>query len=176
MGRTKRIYSSSPTSRQGRSSPPPIRIHVPQSFGALLLRLGAMIRPTASGRFLRHRHSSYCTTARRVARCIKARRVTLCRDARSERPLYQRLLYQRFNGDGRSDRASLHRVTRHEVCRITVLVEAEYALWADTQVRPYTSYVSTTIPLIKRCNPDLRRDARLVSSGRASVPVKTTML
>ena len=38
-----------------------------------------------------------------------------------------------------------------------VLVEAFYAIWADTQVRPYTSYVSTTIPLIKRCNPDLRR-------------------
>ena len=59
VGRTKRIYS------------------VPQSFGALLLRLGAMIRPTASGRFLRHLHSSYCTTTRRV---------TLCGDARLVRP------------------------------------------------------------------------------------------
>ncbi len=50
VGRTKRIYSSSPTSRQGRSFPPYTHLCPPQSFGALLLRLGAMIRPTASGR------------------------------------------------------------------------------------------------------------------------------
>ena len=33
-----------------------------------------------------------------------------CRDARSVRPLYQRLQGCCFNGDGRSDRASLQRV------------------------------------------------------------------
>ena len=30
-----------------------------------------------------------------------------CRDARSVRPLYQRLQHRGFNGDGRTDRASL---------------------------------------------------------------------
>ena len=35
-----------------------------------------------------------------------------CRDARSVRPLYQRLQHRGFNGDGRTDRASLQRVTR----------------------------------------------------------------
>ena len=44
--------------------------------------------------------------------CIKAKRVARCRDARSERPLYQSLQHRGFNGDGRSDRASLLRVTR----------------------------------------------------------------
>ena len=44
---------------------------------------------------------------------IKARRVTRCRDARSERPLYQKLQHRSFNDNGRSDRASLQRVTRH---------------------------------------------------------------
>ena len=39
-------------------------------------------------------------------------RVTICRDARSVRPLYQRLQHRGFNEDGRSDRASLQRVTR----------------------------------------------------------------
>ena len=33
---------------------------------------------------------------------IKARRVVLCRDARSVRPLYQRLQHRSFNGNGRS--------------------------------------------------------------------------
>ena len=51
----------------------------------------------------------------RLVRCIKSRRVTRCRDARSERPLYQRLQHRGFNGDGRTGRASLQRVTR-EVC------------------------------------------------------------
>ena len=40
------------------------------------------------------------------------RRVTICRDARSERPLYQRLQRCGFNGDGRTDRASLQIATR----------------------------------------------------------------
>ena len=44
---------------------------------------------------------------------IKARRVTRCRDARSERPLYQKLQHRSFNDNGRTDRASLQRVTRH---------------------------------------------------------------
>ena len=33
---------------------------------------------------------------------VKARRVALCRDARSVRPLYQRLQHRSFNGNGRS--------------------------------------------------------------------------
>ena len=37
----------------------------------------------------------------------KARRVTRCRDARSERPLYQKLQHRSFNDNGRTDRASL---------------------------------------------------------------------
>lgn len=39
-------------------------------------------------------------------------RVTICRDARLERPLCQKLQRQCFNGDGRTSRASLQRVTR----------------------------------------------------------------
>ena len=35
------------------------------------------------------------------------RRVALCRDARSVRPLYQRLQHRGFNEDGRTERASL---------------------------------------------------------------------
>ena len=42
------------------------------------------------------------------------RRLTICRDARSERPLYQRLQHHDFNGDGRTDRASLQIV----ICQI----------------------------------------------------------
>ena len=54
---------------------------------------------------------------------IKARRVTRCRDARSERPLYQKLQHRSFNDNGRTDRASLQRVTRHAVIqRVTRLV------------------------------------------------------
>ena len=45
-------------------------------------------------------------------RGCRTKRVTRCRDARSVRPLYQRLQHRDFNGDGRSDRASLQRVTR----------------------------------------------------------------
>ena len=87
-----------PPARGGR--PPFIRPCVPQSFGALLLRLGAMIRPTASGRFLRHLHSSYCTTTRRVA---------LCRDARSVRPSPLKAPASSWFDNGRSDRASLQK-------------------------------------------------------------------
>ena len=53
-----------------------------------------------------------------AVKTLSSRRVTLCRDARSERPLYhmrplyQRLQHRGFNGDGRTDRASLQRVTR----------------------------------------------------------------
>ena len=65
-----------------------------------------------------------------------AKRVTLCRDARLVRPLYQRLQDRDFNGDGRTSRASLQRVTR-------------LAVWGRT-LRPsvptkgYTSRSSTT--------------------------------
>ena len=50
----------------------------------------------------------------------KARRVTRCRDARSERPLYQRLQRCGFDGDGRTSRASLQRVTRLIVTRFAL--------------------------------------------------------
>ena len=50
----------------------------------------------------------------------KARRVTRCRDARSERPLYQKLQHRSFNDNGRTDRASLHRVTRLIVTRFAL--------------------------------------------------------
>ena len=33
-----------------------------------------------------------------------------------------------------------------------VLVGALSALWADTQVRPYTNHINTTNPAIRRCN------------------------
>ena len=48
---------------------------------------------------------------------IKARRVTRCRDARSERPLYQRLQRQGFNGDGRPP-------TRHSRASLQIGVTA----------------------------------------------------
>ena len=48
------------------------------------------------------------TDARRIAMI----RVTRCRDARSVRPLCQKLQHRSFNGDGRTDRASLQRATR----------------------------------------------------------------
>ena len=51
-------------------------------------------------------------TSDRVLDGVKPRSVTLCRDARPERPLCQRLQHRGFNGDGRTDRASLQRVTR----------------------------------------------------------------
>ena len=80
-----------------------------------------------------------------------------------------------------------------------VLVGGLYALWADTQVRPYTNYINTTRSASRCCSTSicmdlwscvhcvkakrvtmrrvtLCRDARLVSSERASVVVKTTML
>ena len=50
----------------------------------------------------------------------KARRVTRCRDARSERPLYQKLQHRSFNDNGRTDRASLQRVTRLIVTRFAL--------------------------------------------------------
>ena len=55
----------------------------------------------------------------------KARRVTRCRDARSERPLYQKLQHRSFNDNGRTDRASLQRVTRH--------VLTQQYKWIDTK-------------------------------------------
>ena len=34
----------------------------------------------------------------------------------------------------------------------SVFAGTQYALWADTQVRPYTNYINTTSPTIRRCN------------------------
>ena len=54
--------------------------------------------------------------------CRVTRRVTLCRDARSERPLYQKLQHRSFNDNGRTDRASLQRVARYGVPTKSLLV------------------------------------------------------
>ena len=40
-----------------------------------------------------------------------------------------------------------------------VLVGGLYALWADTQVRPYTNYINTTNPAIRRCNTSICMDS-----------------
>ena len=39
-----------------------------------------------------------------------------------------------------------------------VLVGAFYAIWADTQVRPYTNHINTTNPAIKCCNTSICMD------------------
>ena len=44
-----------------------------------------------------------------------------CRDARSVRPLYQRLQRRDFNGDGRTDRASLQGVVSILYVNVTCL-------------------------------------------------------
>ena len=72
----------------------------PQSFGALLLRLGAMIRPTASGRLL----FLLCNNGRTE---LWVKRDEHCRDARSVRPLCQSETSSRSFDNGRTDRASL---------------------------------------------------------------------
>ena len=96
VGRTRRIYNLQSDLPRGEVVPPCTPLCSPQSFGVLLLRLGAMIRPTASGRFLRHLHSPYCTTAGRVV---------MCRDAweclAGARPLCQRLQCQCFDSNVR---------------------------------------------------------------------------
>ena len=40
-----------------------------------------------------------------------------------------------------------------------VLVRALYAIWADTQVRPYTNYINTKSSAIRRCNTSICRGA-----------------
>ena len=50
-----------------------------------------------------------------------------------------------------------------------VLVRALYAIWADTQVRPYTNHINTKSSAIRRCNTNIYRDARSVSSERVSL-------
>ena len=69
-------------------------------------------------------------------------RVTICRDARSERPLSNQLDAVTFNGDGRTDRASLQRVTRLSSMgahvRASILVR-QYLLIKDLVL--YRSYV-----------------------------------
>ena len=71
VGRTREPTSRvRPPTRGGRYAG---RAHrFPQSFGALLLRLGARIRPTASGRLLsvkKRRTSNGCRDARSCVRC-----------------------------------------------------------------------------------------------------------
>ena len=65
------------------------------------------------------------------------------------------------------DRASLFfvKARRLTICRggpmcPPVLVGALYAIWADTQVRPYTNHINTKSSAIRRCNTSIRRDAR----------------
>ena len=41
-----------------------------------------------------------------------------------------------------------------------VLVRALYAMWADTQVRPYTNHINTKSSDIRRCSSSICRDAR----------------
>ncbi len=84
--------------------------------------------------------------------------------------------------NGRTGRASLQRATRLCVRRRTairvvmirvtlcrggpmcppVLVRALYAIWADTQVRPYTNHIKTKSSAIRRCNTSICREARSV--------------
>ena len=49
----------------------------------------------------------------KAIRVLTLGRITRYRDARSVRPLCQRLQHRGFDEDGRTDRASLQRVTRH---------------------------------------------------------------
>ena len=46
-----------------------------------------------------------------------------------------------------------------------VLIGALYALWADTQVRPYTNHINTTRSAIRRSNTCICRDARECLAG-----------
>ena len=39
-----------------------------------------------------------------------------------------------------------------------VLVRALYAMWADTQVRPYTNHIKTKISAIRRCSTSICRE------------------
>ena len=81
----------------------------------------------------------------------------------------------RSNRNNRSYRSNRRRVTTKRVscikarrvalCRggptcLPVLVGALYALWADTQVRPYTSYINTTISSIRCRNTSICVDAQ----------------
>ena len=70
-----------------------------------------------------------------------------CRDARSERPLYQRLQRQGFNGDGRTDRASLQSAVTPAKSRRER---------ADTQVRPYKGLLVSIVMTSELAAVDLR--------------------
>ena len=53
-----------------------------------------------------------------------------------------------------------------------VLVRALYAMWADTQVRPYTNHINTRSSAIRRCSTSICRDAReYLVGGRALCPL-----
>ncbi len=41
-----------------------------------------------------------------------------------------------------------------------------YTLWANTQVRPYTNYINTTTPPIRRIQKDLAEVRRIIAVGR----------
>ena len=103
VGRTRRIYSSSPTSRQGRSSPPYTHLCPPvvRSFAPSTGGYDSSDRkrslPPSPALVLLHNNE----TSNVSIRCRTVRRVTKCRDARLVRPLHQRLQHRDFNGDGR---------------------------------------------------------------------------
>ena len=123
----------------------------PQSFGALPLRLGAMIRPTASGRLRSVKTPGRVATCRdarsdadrRSVRCVKGYSVR-CRTARRVTAVGTHDLCVRciksysvvvFNGNGRTDRASLqplHVTTATRNSRYTSCCTTTDALPLDT--------------------------------------------
>ena len=78
----------------------------------------------SQGKVVKDRRVMMCRDARYVSsgmasvpvkaiRVLTLGRITRYRDARSVRPLCQRFQHRGFDEDGRTDRASLQRVTRH---------------------------------------------------------------
>ena len=99
--------------RTGGHTGPPLRWELPPRRAVHPKRSRPSFRNEKKLRFL----LAYELRKQRVTRIVLTQRtlrprVTLCRDARSERPLSNQLDALTFNGDGRSDRASLQRVTR----------------------------------------------------------------
>ncbi|WP_297728011.1 hypothetical protein, partial [uncultured Porphyromonas sp.] len=72
----------------------------------------------------------------------------LCRDARSVRPLYQRLQRHGFNGDGRTDRASLRFATH------LALTSNLYLLFCSTKCREKGSFIGSFYYLCSYCSYD----------------------
>ena len=88
------------------------------SFDKVGIAAGGDVQPAVGTHGLSVRCRTKITASSRWFGDGRTDRVTRCRDARSERPLCQRLQHRGFNGDGRTDRASLQRVTRIIATRI----------------------------------------------------------